>query len=137
MSAGGQQMSYYIVQTQAVWQTKPAKTLWFEGHPRNRTSGLKNPQIAPGGDTAGLSVCVQRSQRGCYQQGPGEGMEKKEEAAVCHVRVKTVMAALPLAALTLATCTHRYFVGVDYLIHPPPPPSFHHVSLIVTVTIVN
>lgn len=47
MSAGGQQMSYYIVQTQAVWQTKPVKTLWFEGHPRNRTSGLKKPTDCP------------------------------------------------------------------------------------------
>lgn len=64
-------------------------------------------------------------------------MESREEAAACHVRDKTVVAALPLAALTLATCTHRYSVGVDYLSHPPPPPSFHHVSLIVTVTIAN
>lgn len=68
--------------------------------------------------------------------GPGEEMEKGEEAAACHVRGETVVAALTLAAVTLATCTHRYFVGVDYLIHPPPP-SFHHVNLIVTVTIVN
>lgn len=60
-------------------------------------------------------------------------MGKGEEAAACHIRGEAVVAALPLAAPTLATCTQRYFVGVDYLIRPPPP-SFHHVSLIVTVT---
>jgi len=38
-------------------------------------------------------------------------MEKGEEAAACHIRGETVVAALPLAALTLATCTHRYFCG--------------------------
>ena len=103
----------------------------FEGHPRNRTRGLKHPQIATGESSAKLSRGVHRS-----QHRPGEEMEKGEAAAACHVRGDTVMAALPLAALTLATCTHRYFVGVDYLIHPPPP-SFHHVNLIVTVTIVN
>lgn len=132
MSAGGQQMSYYIVQTQAVWQPKPAKTLGFEGHPRNKSGGLRNPQIATGGNSAEPSRDVRRS-----PHGPGEEMEKGEEAAACHVRGETVVAALSLAALTLATCTHRYFVGVDNLIHPPPPPSFHHVNLIVTVTIVN
>lgn len=134
MSAGGQQMSYYIVQTQAVWQAKPPKTLGFEGHARNKTGeggGSRNPRIATGGNSAEPSGGVGRT-----QHRPGEEMEKGEEAAACHVRGETVVAALTLAALTLATCTHTYFVGVDYLIHPPPP-SFHHVNLIVTVTIVN
>lgn len=132
MSAGGQQMSYYIVQTKVVWQPKPAKALRFEGHPRNRTGGLKTPQIATEGNSAKLSS------RGIWrsQHRPGEETEKGEETATCHVRGDTVMAAIPLAALTLATCTRRYFVGVDYPSHPPPP-SFHHVNLIVTVTIVN
>lgn len=72
MSAGGQQMSYYIVQTQAVWQPKPAKTLGFEGHPRNRSGGLKkNTQTATGGNSAKPSGGVQRS-----RHRPGEEMEK-------------------------------------------------------------
>lgn len=92
----------------------------------NRTRGLKPPKIVTRGKT----------EQG-RQHRPWEETEKGEETAACHVRGKAVMAALPLAAPPLATCTHRYFVGVDSLIHPPPPPSFHPVSLIVTVTTAN